>query len=111
MQELPLPAFTCPYLLPAQAASMNDNYLKAPFPADYMQISDIMRVIEGAKHSAAAAAATTAGSAGEAAEFASVEAEELSRIQEEEEQLSAEASTAGNRELQRFISANRPEAK
>lgn len=90
---------------------MNANYLKAPFPADYMQTADIMRVIEGAKQTAAVSAGA-ASAAVHAAEFATSEAEVLSLIQEEEEQLSAEASAAGNRELQRFISANRsdPEA-
>ncbi len=35
--------------LPAQAANMNANYLKAPFPADYPTVEQIHEVLEGAK--------------------------------------------------------------
>ena len=66
---------------------MNENYLRQPFPADYMTEEAIRAVIEGAKRTSEAA------EGGVTTQDEARLDEELSLIREEEELLSeAEAS-------------------
>ena len=79
---------------------MNENYLKQPFPADYMSEEAIRAVIEGAKKTPAITSVPELSPQDQA----NLD-EELSLIREEEEMLS-QAEASSNNNLKRFISTH-----